>query len=167
MSYFSKCKTAEELKKAFHKLATKHHPDNGGDPEIFKAINAEYRAMWEKVKNIHVNAAGETYEKETTETADDFINIINDLLNIPGVKVELCGRWLWVSGDTKPVKDQLIAAGCKWAPNKKMWSWHYPEDASKFHKKAWSMAEIRSAYGSTTYKRKDSNKISKKDDNEK
>lgn len=30
--------TQEEIKKAYRKMAVKHHPDKGGDPEIFKNI---------------------------------------------------------------------------------------------------------------------------------
>jgi DnaJ-class molecular chaperone len=32
----------EGIKKAYHKLAMKHHPDKGGDPETFKEINDAY-----------------------------------------------------------------------------------------------------------------------------
>lgn len=28
-----------DIKKAFRKAALKHHPDRGGDPEAFKAVN--------------------------------------------------------------------------------------------------------------------------------
>lgn len=31
---------------------------------------------------------------------------------------------VWVGGETKPHKDALKAAGCKWAPKKKMWYIH-------------------------------------------
>lgn len=30
----------EEIRKAYKKLAIKNHPDRGGDPEVFKEINA-------------------------------------------------------------------------------------------------------------------------------
>ena len=35
--------TREEVKEAFHKLSRKHHPDRGGDEEMFKAINAAHQ----------------------------------------------------------------------------------------------------------------------------
>ena len=31
MTYFENCKTAEELRKEFHRLAKELHPDNGGN----------------------------------------------------------------------------------------------------------------------------------------
>lgn len=36
MKYFTECKTAEELKKAYHKAAARLHPDNGGSEEVKK-----------------------------------------------------------------------------------------------------------------------------------
>lgn len=36
---------ADEIKGAFRKLAMKHHPDRGGDQEVFKSINEAYREL--------------------------------------------------------------------------------------------------------------------------
>jgi curved DNA-binding protein CbpA len=35
----------DEIKKAFHKLAQKHHPDMGGDAEKFKEISEAYSTL--------------------------------------------------------------------------------------------------------------------------
>ncbi len=35
--------TTKEIKEAFHKQSLKHHPDHGGDEEMFKTINAAYQ----------------------------------------------------------------------------------------------------------------------------
>ena len=38
--------TYQQIKKAFRKLALKHHPDRGGDADKFKEINAAYEVLW-------------------------------------------------------------------------------------------------------------------------
>lgn len=58
-------------------------------------------------ENIHTNSEGETYTKETTETPQEFINIINVLTSLSDIEVEICGTWLWVSGNTKAHKEVL------------------------------------------------------------
>lgn len=40
-----KSASADEIKKAFRKLAQKHHPDAGGDEETFKEINEAYEVL--------------------------------------------------------------------------------------------------------------------------
>lgn len=37
--------TKDEIRKAFKKLAIKHHPDRGGDSEKFKEINAAHEVL--------------------------------------------------------------------------------------------------------------------------
>ena len=37
--------TYQQIKKAFRKLALKHHPDRGGDADKFKEINAAYEVL--------------------------------------------------------------------------------------------------------------------------
>lgn len=108
MKYFTKISTVEELKKQYFALAKKYHSDiNGGSDEIMKAINAEYTELFKVYKDIHQStkkdAENATYtaDKTTNEAPVDFINIISELLKMSGIAVELCGRWLWIGGDTK------------------------------------------------------------------
>lgn len=37
--------TKDEIKKQYKKLALKHHPDRGGDPEMFKKISEAYQTL--------------------------------------------------------------------------------------------------------------------------
>lgn len=46
--------TEKEIKSAYRKLAIKHHPDKGGDPEKFKQVAAAYETLTNKdKKNIY------------------------------------------------------------------------------------------------------------------
>lgn len=155
MKWFSKVSNVEELKSAYRKLAMANHPDRGGTKEAMQEINEEYTILFEQLKNTHKSAygSGNYQAKEPTkETPEDFINIVNELFRLDGIMIELCGRWLWISGNTKVHKDQLKALGCKWSQNKQMWSWHFPEDGAirRKGKKAWEMEKIRACFGSET-----------------
>ena len=152
-NYFANCNTLEELKKAYRKLAIANHPDKGGDPEVMKAINAEYEIAFNRVKNIHINSKGEEYTKETNEAPDEFINIINELVKMQGVVIEIIGSFLWLSGNTKDYKEQIKALGFKWSSNKMMW-YKSPEGYRKHSRKNFDINEIRNMFGSEVYKEK-------------
>lgn len=147
--------TLEELKQVYKKLALKHHPDCGGDEEIMKALNNEYDELFEKLKNTHKNKEGEFYEKETEETPEEFRDIIFKLLalRMEKVEIEVIGCFLWVSGDTKPYKDELgkNGLGLKWSKNKTAW-YLSPKGYRRFSKKSTSLDDIRGMYGSQQVK---------------
>ena len=42
--------TADQIKKAFRKLARTHHPDAGGDEAKFKEINEAYEVLSDEEK---------------------------------------------------------------------------------------------------------------------
>lgn len=48
--------TDEEIKRAYKKLAMKHHPDKGGDEKRFKEITEAYRELTEDKKDESINA---------------------------------------------------------------------------------------------------------------
>ena len=160
--FFVNCSNLDELKKAFHAAAMKHHPDHGGDTATMQAIMEEYRARFEVLKRSQNEQAADDPTGKvhtTTESAGDFIDIINALLNLDGLTVELCGRWLWIGGETRKHKDALKAAGCRWCSNKKLWSWHFQEDGVSWHRgRKYDMKHIRSKYGSETFTRADSDR---------
>lgn len=150
-TYFTECKTAEELKKIYRALAMKLHPDKGGNTTEFQAMRNEYEKAWERLKNIHVNRDGETYTKATDEPAGAFMEVIERLMKMDGVQVELCGSWLWVSGNTKPYKAELKALGGKWSHSKQCWYIHN-EPYHRRHNREYSLEEIREMYGSQPVK---------------
>ena len=54
----------DEIKKAYRKLAHKHHPDKtGGDAEKFKEINAAYQVLSDKSKRAQYDQFGQNFEQ--------------------------------------------------------------------------------------------------------
>ena len=149
MKYFNNITSLDELKKAYRRLAMKYHPDCGGSDEIMKQINAEHDALFETLKANHNKTADEYHQ--TTETAEEFRDIVNALLKLDGLEIELCGSWLWIGGNTKEHKDALKMMGCRWSSNKKLWYWHHEEAGRKWRKGNTTMQEIRRKYGSQVY----------------
>jgi len=145
--FFAECKTLEDLKKLYHKLAVKFHPDLGGDPEVMKAINNEYDEVFPKLKNIHFsNTKQEYYTKETDESADFFKDIIDKLIKMDGLKIEVVGCFIWLSGNTMDYKDKIKEMSFKWSANKKMW-YLAPKGYRKFSNKNFTYDDICGMYG--------------------
>lgn len=144
MPYFASCKSLEQLKKEYRRLAMQYHPDRGGDLRIMQAINADYDKAFQALKNAH-NANPNA--KPINETPEEFRAAISKIINLPGLVIELCGSWVWVSGETMTHREALKAAGYRWAPKKRMWYWRSDKDASH-SRKTQSMDYIREKYGS-------------------
>lgn len=151
MKWFKNPATIEELKKQYRNLAMKHHPDIGGSESDMKEINAEYDNLFERLKNIHQTAEGKTYtaKESTTESPEEFREIVEKLICLDGITIELCGSWLWVTGNTIKHKETLKELKFRWSKSKLAWYYHR-EEYSKFSKKKFSLDEIRSLYGSET-----------------
>jgi curved DNA-binding protein CbpA len=149
LKYFNPAPTtAEELKKQYRELAKRYHPDKGGSKEEMQAVNAEYDRLFPKLKDVHKNKDGETYTKETAETPDYFKDLITELMRFEDVVIEIIGCFVWLSGNTKPYKDQIKALRFKWHTKKFMW-YLAPEDYKKRSRKNYEMDEIRSMYGTS------------------
>lgn len=142
MTYFNNIHTLEELRKEYKRLVKVNHPDNGGSVETIKIINVEYEICF-KILEKADTVSSNKYDK----AEDEMIRaIINAIINL-NVEIEICGSWVWVSGNTYGCKDDLKANGFHWASKKKMWYWHNPEEQTRSNGKT-SMNDIRMKYGS-------------------
>ena len=148
--WFKDCKTLEDVKSEYKKLCRKYHPDMGGSLEAMQEINAEFERAFAAYKDIHKAEDGTTYNKETTETPEQFKDIINTLVTCEGLTVSIIGCWLWAEGETYRYKEVLKKLGFRYANTKKAWYYHRAEDTCRSRKKQ-SLEEIKSKYGCTTY----------------
>jgi len=82
----------------------------------------------------------------TALTAHD---IAEKLASVPGIILEICGDWLWVSGNTQPNKDKFKELKMLWHRNKQKWYWRPPGKSRYSRRKTdTSMMNIRRTYGS-------------------
>lgn len=158
--YFENIKTAEELKKAYKKACLQLHPDKGGDPAEFKAMQAEYEEAAQRIARDE--AAGNYRHNQkadgTYKTAEEILRedaalrkVLEKLIVVDGLELEICGNWLWIGGNTYPHRAEIKEAGCKFASKKKMWYWE-PGGWVKKTRKVLTMEEIRDLHGSEKIK---------------
>jgi len=143
---FSEVTGINEAKKVYKTLAKKLHPDVGGSEEEFKLLNAIYNDFIEN----------KIYFSNEFKIDLDLEKIISQILHFENITIELVGSWIWLSGDTKEIKDKLKELGFKWASKKKMW--YYGEMKGKSHGEK-SLDEIKDKYGSKTFKKKENEKL--------
>lgn len=165
--YFANCDTLTELKKEYYKLAKQFHPDVSGSDttEIFKQINNEYDLIFSLLKSRvdytkdyssdnnsdnNNNSDSDTNQQTNytykAETQDIFKDIISKIIHLP-ITFEICGYWLWLSGNTLQYKEIIKAAGFTWSRGKRMWYWK-PFPNTRRYGKNTPMDKIRAKYGS-------------------
>lgn len=139
----------EDIKRAYKKAAVKYHPDrNPAGSEVMKAINSAY----EFLSSLNSDSFTHTDAENAYNFAEELAEIIEKLKNLQGVIIEVCGNWLWLSGETKAHKESLKSLGCFWAAKKCKWYYRPAEHKSRNQGKSWDMEEIRSKYGSSIQK---------------
>jgi DnaJ family protein A protein 2 len=65
--------SAEEIKKAFRKKALQHHPDKGGDTEVFKKINSAYEILSDPEKRKVYDSSGKNGLKQNNIVPEDIL----------------------------------------------------------------------------------------------
>lgn len=156
MTYFKNVNTLEELRKQYKELLKNFHPDNeNGSVEITQEINNEYDRLFKVLKDKHEKQTTAS-DKETDfnkaywnyEEDKALREILQKVVHLANITIEICGSWIWISGNTYQHKVELKEIGFRWASQKKQWYWH-SEAFRKRGKKPLSMDDIRNYYGST------------------
>jgi curved DNA-binding protein CbpA len=153
INYFSDCSTIEQIKKRYRELAQKFHPDHGGTNEEMTIINLQYEQQKGRKFTATNHETHKTYE-QTFDPFDGYRELINRLINLQGITIELCGTWLWITGETKQHKETLKELGFKFSGKKCAWYYHSGQYRKK-SKKNLSIEEIRNLYGSEKVNREE------------
>jgi curved DNA-binding protein CbpA len=144
--FFENVKTLDELRKEYHKLAFIHHPHSeGGNTKTMQAINNQYEQLTKKLIDQHEDYSDERKDWEMHVSEELMVKIAN-IINLPGIVIELIGSWLWITGNTYAVRDSLKTEGFKFSPPKCSWYFHcgeYQKNNNSLH----SMDELRDLFG--------------------
>jgi hypothetical protein len=138
-------KSLDDLKQEYKKLAMKFHPDKGGTTEQMQRINAEYEKMRNSI--LRGSKMSDSEQKNEIEIDETIRSIIDVLILIPGVDIELIGKWIWVSGNTYPVRIELKNAGLVFIKKAGVPYWVYKGVESSSRGKT-DIEDIRKKYGS-------------------
>lgn len=140
----------EAIKTAYRKACIKYHPDrNPAGLEMMKAVNVAYQFL----RDIEYNGAERPIDEAVNSNFGDELNAaIIAVIGLAGINIEVCGAWVWLSGDTKQHKDAIKAAGYWWACKKSAWYFR-PPDHKSHNKGDWDMERIRDTYGSVSVAR--------------
>ena len=146
MKWFKDIKTLDQLRSMYRKLAFEHHPDRGGSTADMQAINNEYEILSKRL--IHSNADFSEGRKSWEEfVSSEIRDKLNEIIFLEDIIIEIIGSWIWVTGNTKAVKDQLKQHGFKFSHNKVAWYWQ-TGDYRKLSKKQFTLDDLRLLYGS-------------------
>lgn len=143
-------KTKEELRKQYRDLAKEYHPDINNSPEATKAmqfVNAEYDFLLSAILNNQ--DLGTDARDEEIRIDEALRTFIDQVVIIPGINIEIIGTWVWVTGNTYPVKEALKAIGMFFSKNKTAWYYH-AEPYRKRSQKRFDLNDLRRMFDSQT-----------------
>jgi hypothetical protein len=153
MKWFKDVKNLNELRTLYRVLALRYHPDVGGNTISMQEINNEYDKLSKILIDSNPDFSDERKVYES-EVAEDLKEKVAQVIVLPDVSVEIIGNWIWVTGNTKPVKEQLKKADFMFARKKAAWYWHRGY-YRKFNRNDYDLNTIREMWGSERVEREE------------
>lgn len=154
--------TQLEIKKAYKACSLKYHPDrNPAEAETMKLVNIAYDFL---------KQCGDPVSQTDGFVANDYSEEFNTVLNAlfalqeqANIEIEICGNWIWITGETKPFAAKLGrkegGIGCYFSKKKNGGCWYYrPAEYKSRNRKSCSMEEIRERHGSQKATRQNTNR---------
>lgn len=135
----------DSVVKAYRLKAKEYHPDLGGDLELMKVVNIAFEVL--EAINFQWPIQDGEQARNTTPLTETLTSLWNEIKHYRGIQGEVIGTWLWVSGDTYPIREYLKALGFRFSHFKR--AWYYHEGAYwKRSKNNFDMNDLRAMWGS-------------------
>jgi hypothetical protein len=137
---------ANSCETAYRRAAMKFHPDrDGGSVEMMQAVNQAI----ESIRTWYADKENPDLRDHTTPSGygDLLAEAIAAIVELQGISIEICGSWIWVTGDTKPHKETFKAAGFRWGAKKAAWYFR-PAGFKSRGRGRFSLDDIREMHGS-------------------
>lgn len=129
------------IKIAYKKASSKYHPDKGGSVEMMQIVNEAYSVLKDFEGVLDVSSDQLNYGDEINAALLKIIHLS---------EIDVCGAWVWVTGDTKQHSKILgrkeDGAGFYWANKKKAW-YYRPSDWKSSSRGQMSLDEIKTTHG--------------------
>lgn len=127
MQKMSTSETLEDLKRVY----ADEYSEVRYDVDLLKDLDHAWEDNFDAVQCLHRTKGGKVYSTESAqnhEIVGFFPEFVEAISNMADVELEIEGTWMWVSGNTKPHREELKKFGLRWAPKRKMW---YKKPAEK------------------------------------
>ena len=135
---FVGCDSLEKVEQRFQELSRVF----SGQNEMMGLIKADYTVL----RQTHsIPKPAETAKGKLTMNA--MVDALHSKVKSEGIHVEIIKDWLWVSGKTFDVRDDLKELGFRYSSDKKSWYWRDDEKRITGKHDPLSFDEIRSKYG--------------------
>jgi len=146
---FSGLYNVNDVKSRYRQMCFVCHPDTGGSDEAMKELNRMYREALERCdgsKSMGDDGKERTY-RYNPDVEQGIMDKINELLHLrlTDVQILLVGYWVWITGNTRPVKEKLKEAQCRWHGKRGMWYWH--DEGYRTHYSKADFGNICAKYG--------------------
>lgn len=151
--------TLDEGAKMYRELASKHHPDHGGNTSDMQEINNEWDELKPTLPRFCTKQAQQgrhQYQQQqdansAAKAAQDAeaVKMAEELAKCPGLQFDVVGSWIWADTDYRYTAE-LDRLGFRWSRNRSKYYWHPAGDTSRRNRKA-SYQDIYNKYSGQSY----------------
>ena len=133
----------DSVMKHYRESAKKYHPDKPtGDLDMMILVNIALEVL----QSIQFTWATTDEQPQSQPLTDTIQNLWEQVKHYPGIRGEIIGTWLWVTGNTYSIMEKLHGLGFHYSHSKR--SWYYHDGIyHKHNNKCYTMDDIRNLWG--------------------